>query len=254
MKKWLIVLALMMGVVYIFLETVEKKRKGDLLYLVACDVGQGDAFLVYRGSTQILIDTGRGENVLECLGRHMPLGDRRIEVVMISHDDEDHDGALGEVEARYEIGKVIRGEVKQGDLVRVGEIEMEVLWPEDLRSGRRSNSESMVAWLKWREFDVLFTGDIGEREEGKVLEEYDILGLEVLKVSHHGSRYSSSDLFIQSISPKLALIGVGKNSYGHPAEEVLERLKKIAGIKIKRTDLNGEIVVISDGNKFWLLE
>ena len=81
-----------------------------------------------------------------------------------------------------------------------------------------------------------------------------ISDLEVLKVSHHGSRYSSSDLFIQSISPKLALIGVGKNSYGHPAEEVLDRLEKVVGIKVKRTDLNGEIVVVSDGNKFWLLE
>jgi competence protein ComEC len=254
MKKWLIVLALMMGTVYVFLETVEKKRKGDWLYLVACDVGQGDAFLVYRESTQILVDTGRGEKVLECLGRHMPLGDRKIELVMISHDDEDHDGAFEKVEARYEIGKVIRGEVKQGDLVRVGEIEMEILWPMAGKPLERGNEESTVAWLRWREFDVLFTGDIGEREEGEVLGEYDILGLEVLKVSHHGSRYSSSDLFIQSISPKLALIGVGKNSYGHPAEEVLDRLEKVVEIRVKRTDLDGEIVVVSDGNKFWLLE
>jgi len=269
MKKWLIVLALMMGMVYVFLETVEKKRNEDWLYLVACDVGQGDAFLVYRGSTQILVDTGRGEKVLECLGRHMPLGDRKIELVLISHDDEDHDGALGKVEARYEIGKVIRGEVKQGDLVRVGEIEMEILWPTyaEASAGKpleRGNSESTVAWLRWREFDVLFTGDIGEKEEVSVLgwisrsrnapQVQSRSGIEILKVSHHGSRYSSSDLFIQSISPRLALIGVGKNSYGHPTEEVLERLRKVVGIKVKRTDLDGEIVVVSDGNKFWLLE
>jgi competence protein ComEC len=144
--------------------------------------------------------------------------------------------------------------VKQGDLVRVGEIEMEILWPMAGKPLERGNEESTVAWLRWREFDVLFTGDIGEREEGEVLGEYDILGLEVLKVSHHGSRYSSSDLFIQSISPKLALIGVGKNSYGHPAEEVLDRLEKVVEIRVKRTDLDGEIVVVSDGNKFWLLE
>ena len=278
MKRFLVIMAILMGMVYMFLETVEKKRNEDWLYLVACDVGQGDAFLVYRGSTQILVDTGRGEKVLECLGRHMPLGDRKIELVLISHDDEDHDGALGKVEARYEVGKVIKGEVKQGDLVRVGEVEMEILWPEkrhdpgsyinhDPGSWKRGNSESTVAWLRWREFDVLFTGDIGEKEEKQIIEVISThsgnvlytftgmyFGLEVLKVSHHGSRYSSSDLFIQSISPKLALIGVGKNSYGHPTEEVLERLRKVVGIKIRRTDLNGEIVVVSDGNKFWLLE
>ena len=79
----------------------------------------------------------------------------------------------------------------------------------------------------------------------------DFPAVEVLKVPHHGSKYSTSDKLLQESGPEMAVISVGKNSYGHPTQEVLSKLAEM-GIKILRTDLDGEVELVSDGRNWWL--
>ncbi|EKD57173.1 MAG: hypothetical protein ACD_57C00389G0003 [uncultured bacterium] len=99
------------------------------------------------------------------------------------------------------------------------------------------------------EFDILLTGDIGAAVERQLASKADLSGIEVLKVAHHGSKHSTSEELLQAVRPKVATIGVGKNQWGHPATEVLERLKQFQ-IPVFRTDLDGEIEIVSDG-KTW---
>ncbi len=113
------------------------------------------------------------------------------------------------------------------------------------------NDYSLVFFLRYGSFDALFTGDADERVEpnyeGSRLADNSV---EVLKVPHHGSRTGMDEAFIQWIRPKLAVISVGKNTYGHPTAEALAELAKYAGITL-RTDKEGDIEVISDGKNWW---
>jgi competence protein ComEC len=102
-----------------------------------------------------------------------------------------------------------------------------------------------------REFDALLTGDGDEKIQHVVLADNGFTKIEVLKVPHHGSKTAMTDKFLQTISSSLAVISVGKgNKYGHPAKETIEKIQTV-GIEIKRTDKDGEIEVVSDGEKWW---
>lgn len=127
------------------------------------------------------------------------------------------------------------------------DLKIQILWPKVEPIGENIlNNNSIVAKLNYKSFSMLFTGDIEEVAERQILKEYsdtNILKSTVLKVAHHGSKTSSTDEFIESVNPKIALIGVGKNNlFGHPNEDVIKRLEKYNN-KIYRTDLNGEITI-----------
>jgi len=158
---------------------------------------------------------------------------------------------------------------KAGDRLKIGELVFEVFWPEEKQgddlvwqksgdpqvlgikvSDVKTNERSVVTKLTYGDFDVLLAGDIEEDQEEEI--EDNVGKIEVLKIAHHGSKYSTSETFLEKISPQLAVISVGRNSYGHPTLEVLERLKGLE-IEIKRTDLDGEVEVVSDGES-WRLE
>lgn len=248
------------------------------LHVVFCDVGQGDGILMSQGNWQVLVDGGKkGERVLSCLGENMAFWDRKIEMVVSTHGEKDHLGGLDEVLDRYEVGKLVVGsvqenegtmelvrlaeekgvevhEVGRGDRMRVGEVEMEVLWPEEekgkvLGVSDSLNEQSVVLEMGWREFEVLLTGDIGEVVEEYLGEKLD--RVEVLKVGHHGSKFSSSEKFLEKVRPEVAVIQVGKNSFGHPTDEVLERLEAV-GARVFRNDKRGEVEVVSDGERWWV--
>ena len=123
---------------------------------------------------------------------------------------------------------------------------LDVLWPNSKYyiSENPLNNNSLVCKLKYKDFSMLFTGDIEEIAEKEILKLYkDRLKANVLKVAHHGSKTSTSKEFLKAVSPQIALIGVGENNkFGHPHELTLERLNDI-GCKIFRTDENGEIVL-----------
>lgn len=159
---------------------------------------------------------------------------------------------------------------KLGDEIKVGDLVMQVLWPRErfkndlvwkgeattekiLGTASYSgnlNETSIVLQLSFGDFDALLSGDIVFDIEEQI--EIDGEAIEVLKIPHHGSKYSSSEEFLQKIAPDLAVICVGKNRWGHPDPEVLGRLGNL-GIKTLRTDLDGEVEIVSDGGEWRIL-
>ncbi len=129
----------------------------------------------------------------------------------------------------------------------------DILWPDkqNMITQNSINNNSMVFKLNYKNFSCLFTGDIEEIGEKKLVQEYKTsLKSTILKVPHHGSKTSSTQEFIKAVEPKISLIGVGlKNKFGHPNQEVIERLED-SGSKVLRTDENGEIIICvsDDGN------
>ena len=222
----------------------------DKLHVIFCDVGQGDASLVVRGNFEMLIDTGpEGSKVLDCLAKHMPFWDKKLEILLNSHPDNDHIGGLKGIEKHYQVMQLIGADKPiVGDVIRYGDLQFDVVWT-DRKEIEDTNQASVVGILKWKGFKALFTGDIPTEEELAMIRDKVLEKVDVLKVAHHGSKYSSSELFLRRIEPKVAVISVGKkNSYGHPSPETLSRLDAIRS-RILRTDQDGEveIVVESDG-------
>ena len=126
----------------------------------------------------------------------------------------------------------------------------DILWPNNsnLILDNGLNNNSIVCKLQYKNFSMLFTGDIEEIAEKEILQKnknyLSILNSTILKVAHHGSKTSSTKEFIEAVKPKIALIGVGENNkFGHPNNEVIERLENLK-VKIYRTDQTGEITVI----------
>jgi competence protein ComEC len=239
------------------------------------DVGQGDsAFIVTPGGRQILIDGGPDNSVLEKLGDNMPFWDRTIDLIILSHPEKDHLTGLIEVLKRYKVENILWTKIERntaeyqewidgikkegarviiaqaGEKIKIGKLEINILNPlEDLENQELedSNDSSVVAKLIYGEKSFLFTGDISGKIEASLTEDLTQIDSDILKVSHHGSKYSTSDEFIKAVSPQIAVIEVGKdNSYGHPTQDVLDRLLKY-GINILRTDQGGDIKFISDG-------
>ncbi len=129
-----------------------------------------------------------------------------------------------------------------------------VLWPSssNMISDNAINNNSLVCKLIYKKFSMLFTGDIEEIAEKAILSKYvnktELLNADILKVAHHGSKTSSIKEFINVVNPKYAVIGVGKdNKFGHPSEKTIENLNN-KKVKIYRTDIFGEIMIVTDGN------
>ena len=145
--------------------------------------------------------------------------------------------------------EVIAG--KAGTKIKAGNAEIDILYPFENLSGKElkntSNDTCIVSKLIYGKSSFLFTGDISSKAEKKLSN----AKADVLKIAHHGSKYSTSDMFLETVKPKIAVISVGKNSYGHPTPEVLQRLANY-DIKVLRTDQQGDIKFISDGNNIYL--
>jgi len=242
------------------------------------DVGQGDAiFIETPQSRQILIDGGPDSTIIEKLQDLMPPLDKTIDLVILTHPEKDHMQGLIEVLQRYKIDyilwtgvlrktpeyqkwiEVLNEEQEQGAKLIIADAQkaviasgakINILYPLENLSGQElkdSNDSSIVFSLVFGKNEFLFTGDITSKTERFFLSnEYDLKS-DVLKVPHHGSKYSTSDYFLENANPWLAVISSGKeNPYGHPTPEVLQRLEKF-GIKVLRTDTDGDIKIISDG-------
>lgn len=230
------------------------------LHVVFCDVGQGDAALVVLGSFQALIDTGPSEEKLfSCLSREMPFWDRKINLVFISHPQKDHNGALIELKKRFEIEKLVEVS-REKDVYRYRNLYFDILINRMAKeesgqtTGSQENEDSMVVEMKYFDFSVLFTADIGEETELALLDKGVLGKTTVLKVPHHGSKFSSSFDFLRRLSPAIAVVSVGeKNTYGHPNSDTLIRLETV-GAKVFRTDKNGSVEVIYDGSNTLGLE
>ena len=245
--RW-VILILISGLYFVFSQWPD-----DQLHVWFCDVGQGDATVIVKGKFQALIDTGPDINKLDsCLSKALPFWDREIEAVYISHDQKDHMGALGELEKRFKIDKLFT-KTKTNDLLRYGNLYIDTLKgvvPNAYVNKSDStavNDESVILRLEYVNFSVLFTGDIDEKGELALINSGVLKETQVLKVAHHGSKYGSSNIFLDVVKPKLAVVSVGiKNSYGHPNGDTLIRLESV-GAKVFRTDRSGSIEINSDG-------
>jgi len=238
------------------------------------DIGQGDAiFIEAPGGSQVLIDGGPDSTILEKLGQELPFYDREIDLVILTHPDADHLSGLIEVLKRYKIDAVLITGVasdtnvykewqtvlekegakiiiaQAGQRVWLGEdIYLDILYPfqnlED-KVVSNTNNSSIVSRLVFGENSFLFTGDAEFAAEYDLVSRDIDIDSDILKIGHHGSKNSTSQRFLEAITPEIAVIQAGKNNkYGHPHEDVLKRLK---GINILRTDLDGDIEILSDG-------
>jgi competence protein ComEC len=207
------------------------------------------------------------------LAREIPFWDKTIDLIILTHPEKDHIIGLLEVLKRYKVENVLwtgivrdipeykewlslieKANVK---IAKAGQKiscknckwKIEVFYPFESLKGMEfedSNNTSIVSKLIFGNSSFLFTGDIyKDVEESLALTSFD-LNSKILKVAHHGSKTSSSEKFLERVSPEIAVISVGENEYGHPDKEVLEILEKY-GIKTLRTDLEGDIKIVSDG-------
>jgi len=251
------------------------------LEVIFFDVGQGDAIFIETPKRhQILIDGGPGSVILEKLGKSMPFYDRTIDLIILTHPEFDHLSGFNEVLKKYKVSnilwtgivrdtaeykewkKLIEEEKAEIFIAKAGqkilwESEtnnyMEVLYPFENLEGKvfeDSNNTSIISKLVFGKNSFLFTGDAYKNVEGELINKKAEIDSDVLKVSHHGSKTSSSEEFIKSVSPQIAVISAGiGNKYGHPHQEVLELLEKY-DIKVSRTDKDGDIKIISDGKNY----
>jgi competence protein ComEC len=215
------------------------------------DVGQGDSTLIqtHHGKCNILIDSYNNLDYLESLGTN------HIDYIFISHFDKDHVSTLNDIIDDYKVKMIYYSEksvteeyikndnwinLNAGDELNIEGVRISVLGP--LKDYNSLNLNSLVLKIYINSNTFLFTGDINEEVEFELIDIYGSqLKSDVLKVAHHGSESSSTIDFVNAVSPKICLIGVGKdNKYGHPNGEVIKRLKQL-GIKIYRTDECGEI-------------
>lgn len=246
--------------------------------VVICDVGQGDAILIQRGTSQLLVDGGPGERVLECLAKHMPFYDRQIEVVVATHPEADHIAGIASVAERYQIvhfiepvvgkqtkiyDRVMRlvgeGEMKvskvyAGDLIRLGKIKFRVVWPEKDWVDRYAQSPevnqfSIGGIVEYGEFKIMLTGDADMMIQTEELANGRLVPVDVVKVPHHGSKTGMTVEWLEALTPRLAVISVGKNSFGHPTKEAMDILEDV-GAEILRTDIEGDILIETNG-KTW---
>lgn len=251
------------------------------LEVVFFDVGQGDAIFIETPERyQILIDGGPTSVILEKLAKEMPFYDRTIDLIILTHPERDHLFGLLEVLKRYRVENILwtgvvrqtsewkeweRLIMKEGAEIKIAQsgqkitlqrtglcISLDVLHPFESLEGqefKNSNDTSIVAKLVFGEVSFLLTGDITKKVEGRLVEQDVGLDSEVLKVCHHGSKTSSSLEFLAAVSPEIAVIQVGENSYGHPHPEVLANLDEF-GIQVLITKELGDIKIISDGKDF----
>lgn len=269
-KYLFITLALIIAGLWLAVFTLPDKN----LHLIACDVGQGDATLIIYGSTQILVDGGPNNKVLNCLGKYMPFWDREIEAVILTHPDSDHYAGLIEVIKRYKVDnylyngldssnqsyEVLRKGVggggirevvaKKGTSVRVGKMYLDIVSPEEAKKEAESNDNSLVIDLKYGSFEAILSGDAPKEILNKVSVN---IPLKYIKLSHHGSKTGTDAFTLDNFMPKLAIISVGKNNYGHPNEEVINLLKE-RSIRMLRTDEKGDIEVESDGKSWGIVK
>lgn len=220
----------------------------DQADFVFVDVGQGDCLHI-RGHTNALIDGGGSRDY--DLGKKtlkpylLKNGITHLDLVMATHLHTDHYLGLQQLSSCYPIKKGITIG-KAGEKIQIGrDCQAEILWPEVQNPDTDDENEnSLIFKVRKKGVTVLVTGDLTEEGEKALLDKYrgtDVLHADILKVAHHGSKYSSCAEFLKAVSPKTAVISVGKrNTYGHPAEAAIKRLIR-QGAKVYRTDQDGAV-------------
>lgn len=255
------------------------KPNNNLLKVAFLDIGQGDAIYIEApNGRQMLIDAGSGPLILQKLSEVMPFADRSIDMIVITNPDKDHIGGFMDVLDNYNVGYVLEPGTEKStqiyknleqkisshnlkkDLARRGmrinldsnkNIYFDVLFPDRDVSSWSPNDGSIVGKLSYGNESFMLMGDATKYTELliKQNENPDTIHSQVLKLGHHGSHTSSSELWLEAVDPDVAIISAGKNNrYGHPHKDILDRLKSLQ-IPYLSTSENGTIIFKTDGLK-----
>lgn len=239
------------------------------------DVGQGDSILIQVNNKNLLIDAGPNENTDKLISFLDKQKIQKLDYIIATHPHEDHIGGMPAVIKRYSIGnfyapKVITNTKSFEDMIialknkdmKIHEAKSEITLDlgKDVNCGiiapssssyEDLNNYSAVIKLSYKNCKFLFMGDAQKLSEQEILDNNIDISCDILKVGHHGSNSSSSEEFLDKSDPKIAVISCGKNNnYGHPHKKTLKELKK-RNIQVYRTDLDGNIILLSDGNKIF---
>lgn len=259
--------------VFVWATVVKSPPSGCQIFFL--NVGQGDSILIEKGDYQILVDGGPDDKVLSELGKAMPLSDRKIETVILTHPHADHLVGINQVIDRYEIGKIYStGVIHTSNVyleflnkVKDKNIELTVpekgeesvpfqdgkikfLWLGKIYAGKSAednnlNNTSLVSKFCYFNHCVFLPGDLETDGQEEMFNDYsssiDIFQSEILKVAHHGSVNGTNQKTLDLVKPKYAVIEVGAdNQFGHPHASTLDLLQK-ANIQYYRTDRDGTV-------------
>ena len=243
-----------------------------VLTALTLDVGQGESVILTSGGETALVDCGSSNSYKDPGGLAADtlhsMGVRELSAVVVTHYHADHTNGLYEVLRRIPVQTIYLPDIEDEYGVRerlvslaeekgaqvtyvtketadtLGDTVLTIYPP--VQSGGDLNELGLTAQASTGDFDLLITGDMSGSTEKKLVETYALPDIEVLVVSHHGSRYSSNIRFLKSVTPEAAVISVGDNNYGHPSEETLQRLLAV-GADIWRTDQQGTIRITVNG-------
>ena len=279
---YLIVLSILLIGVFIFYLSLKQKGESGFLKVVYLDIGQGDAIYIEApNKKQVLIDTGPSSATLAKLSKVMPFADRSLDLVILTHRDQDHIGGAPLLIETYEIDNILTTDqssetslsleldrkIETNNLNKIiarrGErfvldaerkIYLDILFPNQSISSFESNETSIVSKLSYGQKSFLFVGDSTIYNESLIIwnEQEKTIDSDVLLLGHHGSKTSSSLFWLEKVSPDLAIISAGSNNrFGHPAEEILDRLSKLKIPKLITFE-EGNIVLLSDGQNIFI--
>ena len=227
----------------------------NLLRVHFLDVGQGDAILIETPSNhQILIDAGRGIQVLNALDTILQANDRDIDITVMTHPDEDHIGGFVPIFERYAVNTVIQSfiasesnvykqvtsaikregavtyTIRQAYSFLFDNVQFDILWPIGTEV-TETNAASIVLLITYNNTEILLTGDVPTEVEEFLIESFPkkLNNIEILKVGHHGSKTSTSESFLNHTKPNIIIHSAGENnSHGHPHKETINRIKTYA--------------------------
>lgn len=243
-----------------------------VLTALTLDVGQGESVILTSDGETALVDCGSSNSYKDPGGLAADtlhsMGVRELSAVVVTHYHADHTNGLYEVLRRIPVQTIYLPDIEDEYGVRerlvslakekgaqvtyvtkettdtLGDTVLTIYPP--VQSGGDLNELGLTALASAGDFDLLITGDMSGSTEKKLVETYALPDIEVLVVSHHGSRYSSNIRFLKAVMPEAAVISVGDNNYGHPSEETLQRLLAV-GADIWRTDQQGTIRITVNG-------
>ena len=254
-------------------QVIESSETNAPFEMTMLDVGQGLSLLIKADGKYMIYDGGgrsRSSYVVSYLKKH---GVTELQYLTASHYDEDHIAGLVGVLNTTKVDTIVcpdyqkdtkiyqsfinkeqqsKAKVihpKTGYTLTLGNAAIKVLSADN--SAEKDNNRSIAMRVTYGNFSVIMTGDAELDEETSIIYNKYNIDSDVYVAGHHGSKYSSSTAFLNAVTPAYTLISCGTgNSYGHPTEEALRRIKE-SGSKLYRTDVQGEVTVYSDGNKYW---